>query len=51
MAELLYAPVIFFQKLHFMSMIAQQGDLSDARLLFATQYPIPVMEHEYFHGG
>jgi hypothetical protein len=45
MAQLLYAAVILFHKLHFVPMVTEKCCFSSARLVFTARDQISVMEH------
>jgi hypothetical protein len=45
LAELLYTAIVFFQKLYFVPMIAEQRRFSGARLVFTARDQVSVMEH------
>ena len=49
LAELLYSAIVFFQKLYFMPMIAQEGSFSDAALVLPAGDQISVVQHQDPH--
>jgi hypothetical protein len=49
MAQLLYAAIIFFQKLDFMAMVTKKRGFSDAALILAAGDQISVVQHQDPH--
>jgi len=51
MAELLYAPIVLFQKLHFMPVVTKKSGFSDAALILPAGDQISVVQHQDLHIG